>query len=176
MWVGMMSELRVWHSSRDAYHCAFRMMRLLSYRKNALPLELLRVLDMYLLYPPLLERMSLPMEIKKRFRSLNLPPIAKMFVRLPGTAAVWQDLQIYQAAAIQQLAGRDLLKRDSLREQLAMLEGDAVPAKFDARIRDKNENQKALVAFLVDDIGSLSLRGPDNLYKRAGLPARGPVL
>jgi hypothetical protein len=99
-----------------------------------------------------------------------------MFVRLPGTAAVWQDLQIYQAAAIKQLAGRDLLKRDLLRDQYVALQGDHVPAKVEARIQEKNDEQQALMLLLVEDIGSLPLRGTDNLYRRAGLPARGPVL
>lgn len=171
-----MSELRVWHSSRDAYHCAFRMMRLLSVRSKAIPIEQLRVLDMYLLYPSLLERMSLPMAIKARVRAIGLPTIAKMFVRLPGTAAVWQDLQIYQAAALKQLAGRDLLKRELLRDQYAALQGDHVPPKVEARIQEKNDEQRALMLLLVEDIGSLPLRGTDNLFRRAGLPARGPVL
>lgn len=171
-----MPELRVWHSSRDAYHCAFRMMRILKASGEGIPIEKLRILDMYLLYPSLLERMSLPMPIKAQFRALKLMPISKMFVRLPGTAAVWQDLQVYQAAALKQLAGRDLLKRDFLRDQQAALRLEQVPGEVNERLDHANESQRDLMHFLVADVGSLSLRGDKNLFRRAGLPARGPVL
>ena len=41
---------RIWHSSRDAYHCAFRLLRLLhAADKNQLELERLRALDLLLL-------------------------------------------------------------------------------------------------------------------------------
>lgn len=171
-----MSEIRVWYSSRDAYHCAFRMMRILTLAGEAMPIERLRILDLYLLFPSLLERASLPMPIKTRFRALKLPPIAKMFVRLPGTAAVWQDLQIYQAAALKQLAGRDLLKRDCLRDQYAALSTANVPEEMDMRIRKTNADDMELMTFLVGGIGSLPLHGADNIFRRAGLPARGPLL
>src|SRR3546814_11732336 len=81
-----------------------------------MPLEQLRVLDMFLMFPVMLERLSLPSEIKARFRELRSDTEKSTFVRLPGTASVWQDLQIYQATALKQLTGLGLLKRDRSEE------------------------------------------------------------
>jgi hypothetical protein len=171
-----MTEIRVWHASRDAYHCAFRMMRILDAKGEALPIERLRVLDMYLLYPALLQRLSLPSEIKKSMRALKLPSDDKMFIRLPSTAAVWQDLQVYQAAALKQLGGRGLLKRDALRDHYAALSEENVPEPLRSRIVAENEEQSTLLNFLVNDVASLPTSGSDNVFKRAGLSARGPIL
>src|SRR3546814_9854859 len=51
IWRGTMSEFRVWFASRDPYHCVFRMVRLLCAKGEAMPLEQLRVLDMFLMFP-----------------------------------------------------------------------------------------------------------------------------
>jgi hypothetical protein len=53
-----MTSFRVWHPSRDAYHCAFRFMRLLVANEAPLEVERLRILDIFLLYPALLHRTS----------------------------------------------------------------------------------------------------------------------
>lgn len=171
-----MSEFRVWFASRDPYHCIFRMVRLLCAKGEAMPLEQLRVLDMFLMFPVMLERLSLPSEIKARFRELRSDAKKSTFVRLPGTASVWQDLQIYQATALKQLTGLGLLKRDALRDRYASLESKQVPAEILVKATERNTDDAALMRFLVVDLASLPMSGKDNLFKRAGLPARGPVV
>lgn len=171
-----MAQLRIWHASRDPYHCAFRMIRLLACRSDAIPIERLRVLDMLLLYPALLYRVSLPSAIKERFRSLSLEPPAKSFVRLPSTASIWQDLQVYQSAALTHLGGRAILDNAEIRERRAMLKREMLPTGLWDRACVTNDSQSPLMRFLVEDLASLPITGKDNLFKRAGLPARGPVL
>lgn len=171
-----MARLRVWHASRDPYHCAFRMIRILVTHIEPIPIERLRVLDMFLLYPPLLHRLSLPSAIKTRFRSLALDPPGKIFVRLPSTASIWQDLQLYQSAALTHLGGRAILDSQAIRERQGVLNHDLLPLKLLERARSINEEQSALMYFLVGDLSSLPIAGKDNLFKRAGLPARGPML
>lgn len=171
-----MADFRVWYASRDPYHCIFRMIRLMTAKGEPIPLEQLRVLDMFLMFPVLLHRLSLPAEIKERFRLLKVPAPASFFVRLPGTASVWQDLQIYQSTALKRLTGLGLLKRDALRDRYANLEAKMVPEEIMRQAILQNEANKALIRFLVDDACSLPMRGRDGLIKRAGLPSRGPVV
>lgn len=139
-------------------------------------LEQLRVLDMFLMFPVLLHRLSLPADIKERFRQLTVPTPATFFVKLPGTASVWQDLQIYQSTALKRLTGLGLLKRDALRDRYASLEIELVPEEIMNKAIAQNEVEGALTRFLVDDIGSLPMLGKNGLVKRAGLPSRGPVV
>jgi hypothetical protein len=168
-----MGDFRVWYASRDPYHCIFRMIRLMAAKGEPIPLEQLRILDMFLMFPVLLHRLSLPAEIKERFRRLK---IANVFVRLPGTASVWQDLQIYQSTALKRLTGLGLLKRDALRDHYASLEREMVPGEIMSQAAAQNEAGGPLMHFLIDDVGSLPMAGRNGLVKRAGLPSRGPVV
>ena len=170
-----MSELRVWYAARDPYHCAFRMIRLLTRNGDGLPVDQLRVLDMLLMYPTLSLRMKLPAEVRKNLLALRLPSAKSLFISLPGTASIWQDLQLYQSAALKQLAGRNLLKRDALRDRYATLEIGQLPPSLRERVQRENTAQAAIMTFLIDDIATLPASGPDNIFKRAGVPARGPV-
>src|SRR3546814_4831081 len=119
-----------------------------------MPLEQFRVLDRFLMFPVRLERLSLPSEIKARFRELRSDTEKSTFVRLPGTASVWQDLQIYQATALKQLTGLGLLKLDALRDRYASLEFEQVPAEILAKATERNTEDEAQMRFLVDDLAS----------------------
>lgn len=170
-----MTELRVWYPARDLYHCAFRIIRILCRRAEALPIDQLRLLDMLLMYPTLALRMKLPSEVRERARALRLPSEKSMFVQLPGTASIWQDLQLYQSAAVNQLAGRGLLTREALRDRQAVLDADHVPQAILDRARTLNETEADFMNFLIDDIAGLPTSGSDSVFKRAAIPARGPV-
>ncbi|MGH7021474.1 MAG: ABC-three component system middle component 5 [Brevundimonas sp.] len=171
-----MADFRVWYASRDPYHCIFRMVRLMAAKGEPMPLEQLRILDMFLMFPALLHRLSLPANIKERFRALGIPTPANSFVRLPGTASVWQELQLYQTTSLKRLTGLGLLKRDALRDRYASLETTMVPAEIMKQAVGQNVANGALVSFLVHDVGSLPLTGREGLIKRAGLPSRGPIV
>src|SRR4051794_32302989 len=171
-----MGDFRVWYASRDPYHCIFRMIRLMAAKGEPIPLEQLRVLDMFLMFPVLLHRLSLPADIKERFRQLKVPAPANIFVRLPGTASAWQDLQIYQSTALKRLTGLGLLKRDALRDRYASLELEMVPEEIMKQAIAQNEAESPLIHFLISDVGSLPMAGRTGLIKRAGLPSRGPVV
>lgn len=118
----------------------------------------------------------MPADIKERFRLLKVPTPATVFIRLPGTASVWQDLQIYQSTALKRLTGLGLLKRDALRDRYASLERELVPEEIMTQATAHNEAARSLIRFLVDDVASLPMAGREGLVKRAGLPSRGPIV
>jgi hypothetical protein len=176
IWLGTMGDFRVWYASRDPYHCIFRMIRLMAAKGGPMPVEQLRILDMFLMFPTLLHRLSLPAEMKERFRAQRIPPPADIFVKLPGTASIWQDLQIYQSTALKRMTGLGLLKRDALRESYANLEIDIVPETILKQAVAQNETGVSLMRFLINDVSTLPMAGSNGLIKRAGLPSRGPVI
>lgn len=145
-------------------------------KDESIPLEQLRILDMFLMFPVLLHRLSLPADIKERFRQLKIPVPANFFVRLPGTASVWQKLQIYQSTALKRLTGLGILKRDALRDRYASLETEMVPEEIMKQVIAQNEAEAPLMRFLIDDVASLPMAGRNGLIQRAGLPSRGPVV
>ena len=173
---GTMTELRIWHSSRDPYHCVFRMLRLLSATQDGLSVERLRILDMYLLYPPLLHRLSLPSDVKMKFRELKIENPKTTFMKLPSNASVWQDLQVYQSASLKQLIGRGLLDQSAFQNKVARLLVDHLPTELAERVGVENAKDSKLISLLVDGMSVLSMSGPAGLIRRSGIPARGPVL
>jgi hypothetical protein len=151
------------------------MIRLLHEKDGSMPIEQLRILDMYLMYPPLLHRLKLTSDLREKLRGLQIELPAKSFVKLPGTASVWQDLQIYQLTALKRLAGLGILRRQDLLERNAKLDDAVAPANLLQRATLQNEPYKPLLRFLVDELGSLPVSGSDGLVRRAGLPSRGPI-
>jgi len=170
-----MSDYRVWYASRDPYHCMFRMIRLLEAKGGPIPVEQLRILDMFLMFPSLMHRVMLTAALRQQLRSLDIEPPTKTFVRLPGTASVWQDLQIYQLTALKRMAGLGVLKHEDLRDRDANLDRTQAPTELLRHAISLNEAAKPLMRFIVEDLGSLPVSGSEGLVRRAGLPSRGPV-
>lgn len=168
-----MGKIRLWHASRDAYHCAFRFLRLLSIAdQRRLELEWMRIFDLYLLYPPLLHRASMPQEVKAQFRELELPHPDRIFIRLPSAGAIFRDLRVYQNAAISQLMAKGVIGREPLKDgRLEFIDG-AIPETLKARISLKNEADHRLLGFLLGPLSTIPLTGSDSIYRKAALPIR----
>jgi len=169
---------RIWHPARDAYHCAFRLLRLLTVvEANCLELQRLRALDLLLLFPPFLHRMSMTQELRRSFKELKVPKAEEIFVRLPSAAVVFDDLQFYQTAAISHLVARGILQRKKLSSSsIAQLDAKAMPADLQVKIDARNLQEAALIEFLVTQLAPLSLSGAEGLLRRLGLsPKQVPI-
>lgn len=167
-----MNKIRVWHASRDAYHCAFRMLRLLNANRGAMELERLRILDMYLLYPSLVHRLSLPRAARDALNDLDIPKPKDVFIQLPSAASVAQDLRIYQNTAIGLLIAKGHVNRSRLKEGLVE-RTESVPADdLTALVVERNQAESSLVGFLIKEVASLPLTGSDSVYRRSALPSR----
>ena len=152
------------------------MLRLLTATQAGLSLERLRILDMYLLYPPLLHRLSLPTAIKEKFRELKIENPKTTFMKLPSNASIWQNLQVYQSASLKQLVGRGLLDQSAFQNKVARLLRDNLPTELAERVGVENAEDSKLISLLVEEMSVLSMTGSGGLIRRSGIPARGPVL
>jgi hypothetical protein len=167
-----MTDVRIWHAARDAYHCAFRILRLLSAKDSEIELERLRIFDMYLLFPSLLHRTAMPREVRSDFSRLGIERPEEKFIRLPSNAAIFQELRLYQNSAVGQLAARGLVGSAALKRGVATVEQAVIPKPLLSRIAQKNLSEEGLVGFLLGPFSSLPLRGTESIYRRAGLPTR----
>lgn len=167
-----MSDIRIWHSSRDAYHCIYRFVRLLVAANRSVELERLRILDVFLLFPPLLHRISMPQNVKAAFRELEVKKPELMFLRLPSPAAVYQELRIYQNSAIALISAQGLIDAKVYRTGLVEPKADSIPSALRAQAIERNGIDENLLAFLLGPLSSVPLRGQDNIYRRVGLPSR----
>jgi hypothetical protein len=167
-----MSDVRIWHASRDAYHCAFRFLRLLIAKRGEIEFERLRILDMYLLFPSLLHRTAMQRGIRDEFLQLGIERPERKFIRLPSNAAVFQELRLYQNSAMGQLAARGLIAPATLKKGIAAVDQDIVPEVLLNRVARKNSSEENLVRFLLGPFSSQPLRGRESIYRKAGLPSR----
>ena len=169
-----MSKIRIWHSSRDAYHCAYRMLLLLlSAEAHTISFERLRILDLYVLYPPLLHRASMPQVLREQFKGLSIPHPDDLFTQLPSVAAISQDLRLYQNAAASLLVAKGILDKETFRTGMAQLVSNSVPRTLFDRLISGPQTGDAVVRFLTGEFAKLPLTGEGNVYRRIGLPTRG---
>jgi len=168
---GTQNKIRIWHAGRDAYHCAFRMMRLLHARRaEPTEFERLRILDAFLLAPSLLHQISMSRELKSQFKELGVPHPDEIFEKLPSVAAVYQDLRFYQSTAASYLAARGILDGPQLRTGIANLVPEGLPDEIATKIEAKYSHDSKLVRFIATQLAKVPLQGADNIYRRAGLP------
>lgn len=167
------SNLRLWHPSFDAYHCSFRFLRLLVFKKDhTLIIEKLCILDFYVLYPFLLHRASMPNEVRRAFRSLQVPKPSDQFVQLPSEKSLYRELTILQKAAATNLVAKGLISREPYLSGIAALVPDSIPAKLLAEIRKANSEESLFMDFLVNQFGALDLIGLRGLRSLTGLVRR----
>ncbi|RWQ61435.1 MAG: hypothetical protein EOS86_33160 [Mesorhizobium sp.] len=135
-------------------------------------LERLRILDMFLLYPSLLHRSSMPQDVKELFRNLDIEKPDKIFIRLPSPAAVIQDLRLYQNSAVAQLTAKGVIDSDALKQSTMVLSDSDLPRELRERTEKKNLEDGGLTSFLVGPFCTIPLRGSESVYRKAGLPTR----
>jgi len=173
MSAGTLTKIRIWHAARDAYHCAFRMLRIASAWQSApLEMERLRILDMFLLAPTLLHKISMPRQVRAQFEFLGVPEEREVFESLPSVAAMFQELRIYQNAAANHLLARDIFKSALISDGIVELNNKSLPKSLIAEIAERNKADQSIIDFLTSQLSTVPLSGDDNIYKRAGLPAR----
>lgn len=169
-----MKKVRIWHASRDPYHACFRILRiLLATPDTHLQLEWLRILDLFLLQPPLLHRTSLPMELKDRLRGLSISHPDHIFIRLPSAAALFQTIRLYQNVALSQLAARSIIDKTRMLNGEIALDISKIPQNLATAATNKNQTEFGLVGLLVDILKTMPLSGAEGIYRKARLPARG---
>lgn len=165
------TDFRLWHPAFDAYHCAFRILRILSWR-NEIPVELLCVLDFYLLYPFLLHRASMPEGVRRAFREVQVERDKEQFIQIPGSTSLYRDIAVFQKTAINSLVAKKLLDREAFLVGKAKLNEKNIPAHLRSRISTINSDELQFMDFLVNKFGSIELMGARGLRALTGLVRR----
>ena len=97
----------IYHPAYDAYHCIFRMIALIDH-VNEIEVDKARILDFYLIFPSLVEKIRMP------YNYSYIKKIAKKYsndYRNPISAiSTFRDLHQIQMAAIRCLAATGLIE------------------------------------------------------------------
>lgn len=171
-WIGDegSSEIRSWHASRDPYHAAFRMIRLLNHTKEKnFNLEHLYFLDFFLTFPFLLHRTHMRQDQRKRFNAMRIRRPKDYFMDVPSTPSLFRDMDPIQKTAISWLAGVGIIEREAFLVGEAHLVTTAVPSELLHRAEERNQVEQTLIDFIVNDFGGVSL---SELREMTGLRRR----
>jgi hypothetical protein len=147
------------------------MLRLLSVEAT-LTIEVLFILDFYLLFPFLLRMASMPEGVRAQFRQLRLEKYQDQFLQIPSPQSLYRDLAVIQKTSLVGLAARGLLDPAAYQKGTAQLNVESVPTELSRRIADANQDDDALVSFLVKQFAALGLSGPRGLRNLTGLIRR----
>ncbi len=105
---------RLWYPQLDLFD-AIRRFGLLLKNFDAPPgLERLYIGDFYLSTPSLLHQTRMTNEMRREFRSLEIPTIDKSFVSYPAVPLLFHKMESIQKQAIFEIRGRGLLIEDEL--------------------------------------------------------------
>ncbi|RUX02691.1 hypothetical protein EOA30_17585 [Mesorhizobium sp. M8A.F.Ca.ET.059.01.1.1] len=154
----------------DPYHSAYRILRLLSaVKKNGrLPIDKIRLVDYYLLFPFRAEAIRLKREHRKYKAIAKEYEHQRPYSELPDDKTLFDRMAPMQEAAFETLAKAGLLSQEALNS--GWIEAGAKPPpSLEARIAAANETDASLISFLELLLVDYELLGPDGLKARTQL-------
>ena len=130
-------------------------------------MDMLRILDFYLLFPHLLPEVRLPNALKARARKLGEE--ANQY-SLPATPeAVFNQMSPIQAQGVRLLLSVGIASVEQADETRVRRSEMPIPSEVLEAIEKRNSEQASLVALLTKDVASIPLRGKNGLKDRSGL-------
>jgi hypothetical protein len=160
--------LLTYHPALDAYHAAFRIVRILVAR-NQKPTAVLqaRILDFYLLFPALIPSIKLPREAlsyRKTFRGRE-----NKYWFSGDPAQTFKKLEPVQGQAIYLLYSKGVLDTGAFETGTLLLSPESVSSKLVERATAANKTDEVLMGFLGGVLAELTLTGSQGLKARTGL-------
>ena len=154
----------------DIYNGIFRILSILMYdTSRAYPLDLLRILDFYYVFPNFINEIRLPSTIIKYrefFKKLN----KNTYFPQGNKRQIFYQLTKIQNESFNTLVSRNILDRGSFEKEIIRLNDDVDIAPFLCeQIYYRNEENKDIIDFLVNKLSKITFWGKDGLKARSGL-------
>lgn len=160
----------LYHPFFDTRHAVFRMLRLLEVIGPVeIEVQRLRILDFYLLFPTAILQKSLPRGNNRLRKELLSLVASSSYDVIPDRKHAFARLETIQITALGHLAALNLISGQSMQSQKVLRTNEAIPQSLHDLIKDRNERQKSIVAFLTTTYLNLPLYGEGGLRERADL-------
>lgn len=155
----------------DAFHAAFRIMRLRPIIANSGPLhrDHVRIIDFYQLFPHRIDGIRLKPQ-HRRFRRLATAYQSKRpYGEQPDDSLLFDRMDGLQVTALDTLAAKDYIDQEKWKRGDVAITNKAPPAALSERIDDANRIEAELESFLNVLASEYELTGPNGLKARTGL-------
>lgn len=157
----------VYHPAFDLNHGMFRMLRLLEANpEHLMKWDTFRILDLYYLFPHLLEAARLPRNMTKRKRDFG--KLGSKYTRVPTPRMFIQQLRGIHESIARSLAAKGFIEPTKFEEGLLVRTEQAIPQELLRMFADAVDDA-ALVNMLAVEMAAIPLTGSDGLKDRTGL-------
>jgi len=158
----------LYHPYKDSNHCTFRILSIMLKHDNEIPLDKLKILDFFYLFPHFLK------EIKPWPRDLSafkkyLKDFDKPFENTPNKKKLFFDMENVQNQALMQLASRGIMSVERLKKGFVKLDASKLPEPILEQINNDDFNGGAVLKILVEGLCNSPWSGSGGLKMRSGL-------
>lgn len=158
----------LYHPAFDIYHCCFRFLRLL----KSLPLvphevDMLRILDLYLLFPTLLKQVRFPktaLKYKKNISDLESP-----YENIENPYKLLIQLDPLQKSALRHLASCNIISPEHFLKGKVIRTEVPIPDKLAQKIDGADKKDPNLISLLTGPFFDEEFYGDKGLKARTGL-------
>lgn len=157
----------VYHPAFDLSHGMFRMLRLLEANpERQMKWDTFRILDLYYLFPHLLEAARLPRNMTKRKRDFG--KLGSKYTHVPTPRIFIQQLRGIHELIARSLAAKGFIEPAEFDEGVLVRTERTIPPELLRMISDAVDDE-GLIHMLAVDIAALPLTGINGLKDRTGL-------
>lgn len=157
-----------YHPIHDPSHCIFRILCLAHDIENEkIPVDLIRILDFYILFPHTLTSMSLPrdrLDTKRVFKAVKPP-----YENLPTSSRLMFELSSIQDQALKSLMAKGILEQEALSSGYVFVRKTMLPQEVLSLINESTFRKTEWYQALVNIISNIPLKGSGGLKDRSGL-------
>jgi hypothetical protein len=155
----------VYHPAFDVYHGVFRALLLLENTpQKSMPVDTLRIVDLYFVFPYLLADLEFPKGAGGRGR--KLAGTRSRFNTLPSPRVFLTQVKGLHSLVTAALAGQELISASALREGTISRSDKDLPAGL---LTQATTDDKELAAYLGGEIATIPLLGKRGLKDRSNL-------
>jgi hypothetical protein len=155
----------------DAFHAAFRTLRLRPILKKEKPLhrDHVRMIDFYQLFPHRIEGIRLMPQHKKYRRLAAAYESKKPYGEQPDDKLLFDRMEPLQLTAFDTLAAQNYIEADNWKRGEVVATINPLPAELSLRITEANDADPELEKFLKTLGSEYELGGVNGLKARTGL-------
>lgn len=158
----------IYHPLKDPNHCIYRLLCILSdFDEEQMPIDLLKLLDFYTLFPHLLKQIKLPQVLRASKNMLK--HISEPYENLPLPSKLLYDLGPIQNNCIEILACMDFIDKTKLENGLAKLNFSAFDKELSNLISDNEFQKECWYTFLIKELSKVEFYGGNGLKSRTNM-------
>lgn len=158
----------IYQPAFDVSHACFRMLQLLDgHPQKEMPIEQVRILDFYALFPHLLADVSL-MPKHRAYKS-ELKKLNNRYNRVPNPRDLFFRMRGTQELALRNLASKGLLDGRAIRNAIAKRTLEPLPQLLQVTISAQDEDHQRIMRFIAVEVSAIPLFGGNGLKARTGL-------